>query len=236
MRSLCHGPLARYVKLRDAHAPGMPGTFSPPPRVSNPDMHHGTCVTHVPICMPGSLTSSFLWNRWRGKRSRHSRRMRNLQIYVSDKMPVVSGETLWSHTTYDCLLQVHLIIYSHSSKLLHKSVVLIIFPNPSRWIHRHIGTTMLKMISWFRKFSINYCAWIKSILEKHLSGNPIHTVYIYWDFFMYSYYIAYAASNNLLDYHMVKVVIVVQCVFYVRLIPFYVFTSIWLWLFFYSIL
>ena len=25
-----HGPLARYVKFRVAHAPGMPGTFSPP--------------------------------------------------------------------------------------------------------------------------------------------------------------------------------------------------------------
>ena len=25
-----HGPLIRYVKLRVAHAPGMPGTFSPP--------------------------------------------------------------------------------------------------------------------------------------------------------------------------------------------------------------
>ena len=45
---LSHGPLARYVKLRVAHAPGMPGTFSPPPRVSDPDMHHGTCVMHVP--------------------------------------------------------------------------------------------------------------------------------------------------------------------------------------------
>ena len=49
-------PLARYVKLRVAHAPGMPGTFSPPPRISDPDMHHGTCVTHVPWCKPGSLT------------------------------------------------------------------------------------------------------------------------------------------------------------------------------------
>ena len=39
------------------------------PRVSSPDMHHGTCVTHVPWCMPGSLTSGFLWSRWRGKRS-----------------------------------------------------------------------------------------------------------------------------------------------------------------------
>ena len=59
-------PINRYVKLRVAHAPGMPGTFSPSQQVSDPDMHHGTCVTHVPWCMPGSLNSSFLRN-WRGK-------------------------------------------------------------------------------------------------------------------------------------------------------------------------
>ena len=46
---------------------GMSGKFSPSPQVSDPDMHHGTCVTHVPWCMPGSLTSSFFWNRRRGK-------------------------------------------------------------------------------------------------------------------------------------------------------------------------
>ena len=63
----------------------MPGTFSLPPRFSDLDMHYGTCVTHVPWCMPGSLTSGSLWSRWRGKRSRHSRRMRNLQFYVSGK-------------------------------------------------------------------------------------------------------------------------------------------------------
>ena len=55
-----YGPLARYVKLWVAHAAGMPGTFSPPPRVSDPDMQHGTCVTHVSWCMPGSLPSGFL--------------------------------------------------------------------------------------------------------------------------------------------------------------------------------
>ena len=49
----------------------------PTPRVSDPDMHHDTCVTHVPWCMPGSLLSGFIWNRWRGKRFRHSRRMRD---------------------------------------------------------------------------------------------------------------------------------------------------------------
>ena len=31
----CHGPLARYVKLWVVHGPGMPGTFSPPPPVSD---------------------------------------------------------------------------------------------------------------------------------------------------------------------------------------------------------
>ena len=68
----------------------MPRAFSPPPRVSDPDMHHNTCVTHVPWCMPGSLTSGFLWSWWRGKYSRHSRRMHNPQFYVSGKRPMPS--------------------------------------------------------------------------------------------------------------------------------------------------
>ena len=45
-----HGPLARYVELRAAHATGM---------------HHGMCVTHVVWCMQGSLTTAFLWYRCR---------------------------------------------------------------------------------------------------------------------------------------------------------------------------
>ena len=49
--SFFHGPPAKYVKLRVVHAPGMPGTFSPPQQIINPDMHHGTCVTHVPWCI-----------------------------------------------------------------------------------------------------------------------------------------------------------------------------------------
>ena len=53
---ILHRTLTRYVKLRVAHAPGMPGTFSPPPLVSDTGMHHGTCVTHVPWCTSGSLT------------------------------------------------------------------------------------------------------------------------------------------------------------------------------------
>ena len=56
------------------------------PRVNDPYMHHGgTCVTHVSWCMPGSLTSGFLWSRWRRKRSRYFRRMRNTPFCVSGK-------------------------------------------------------------------------------------------------------------------------------------------------------
>ena len=47
-----YGPLARYVKLW-----GCRERFPRPPGVSDPDMHRGTCVTHVPWCMPESLTS-----------------------------------------------------------------------------------------------------------------------------------------------------------------------------------
>ena len=102
-----NGPLARYVNLQVVHVPGMPGTFSLPPRVSNLDMHHGTCVTHLSWCMLGSLTSGFLWSQWRGKRSRYSQRMRNAQLYVSGKRPMVCqrkpitwidvDQNLWRH-------------------------------------------------------------------------------------------------------------------------------------------
>ena len=54
-------PLARYVKLRIVNAPGMPGTFPRYPfqrksLVIYPGVHHGTCTTHVPWCMSGSIT------------------------------------------------------------------------------------------------------------------------------------------------------------------------------------
>ena len=62
---------------------GNAGNVLPTPRVSEHDMHHGRCVTHVPGCMPGSLT----WSRRRGKRSRYSRRMHNPQLSVSGKGP-----------------------------------------------------------------------------------------------------------------------------------------------------
>ena len=83
-----YGALDRHVKLRVVHALGMPGRFSLPLRDSDFDMHHGTCLTRVPSCMTGSLTSGFLSSRWRGKRSRHSRHMHNPRFYVSGKRPM----------------------------------------------------------------------------------------------------------------------------------------------------
>ena len=42
-----------------------------------------TGITARALCLSGSLTSGFFWSRWRGKHSRHSRRMRNPQFYVT---------------------------------------------------------------------------------------------------------------------------------------------------------
>ena len=66
------------------------GNVSSPPRVSYPSIHPGTCVTHVPWCMPGSLTNGFLSSRWWENPSRHPRHMRNPQFYVSGKGPMAS--------------------------------------------------------------------------------------------------------------------------------------------------
>ena len=44
------------MKLRGSHALEMPETFSPPPRISDPDMHHITCMTPMPWSIPGSPT------------------------------------------------------------------------------------------------------------------------------------------------------------------------------------
>ena len=75
-------------KIVGAHALGMPGTFSPSPQVSDPGMHHGTCVTHVPWCMPGSLTNAFLWNRRRGETFPAFPAHAHPQFCVSGKRPM----------------------------------------------------------------------------------------------------------------------------------------------------
>ena len=58
------------------------------PRVSDPGMHHNTCLTACAVQHAGIVNS---W--WRGKRSRHDRRIRNPQFYVSGKRPMTSIPT-----------------------------------------------------------------------------------------------------------------------------------------------
>ena len=59
LNGLAHGPLTKYVKLQVVHAPGMPGTLSPPPPVSDPDMDHATCMTFRDACQGRKLAVSF---------------------------------------------------------------------------------------------------------------------------------------------------------------------------------
>ena len=80
-----HGSLTRYAKLWVAHAPGMPGTFSPPPiskEIAILRSRHGSRhVRDARAVMHGGVAKP----RWRGKRSSHSRRMRSPQLHVSGK-------------------------------------------------------------------------------------------------------------------------------------------------------
>ena len=90
-----HWPFARYVKLRVTHAPGILEQFLPPLRVSDPDMHHDTCVSHVPWCMSGSLTSGFPLKLVVGKTFPAFRAHAQAAIYASGKRPMVMISQKW---------------------------------------------------------------------------------------------------------------------------------------------
>ena len=56
-----HGPLTKYAKLRlcmrwECRERFTRHRLQRKPLGSDPGMHHGTCITHVPWCMSGSLT------------------------------------------------------------------------------------------------------------------------------------------------------------------------------------
>ena len=84
-----HGPLARYVKLRVRMRRECRERFPRHRRWAIP-----TCITARAsrtcrdACRDRQLSVSFEIGGG-GKRSRHSRRMRNLQFYVSGKRPIV---------------------------------------------------------------------------------------------------------------------------------------------------
>ena len=85
-----HGPLTtgQIRKIAGCACTGnarKPPQTSKEPLVSNPGMHHGTCVAN---------------RRWRGKRSRHSRSMHNPQFHVSSKRPMTAELSWLAHICY----------------------------------------------------------------------------------------------------------------------------------------
>ena len=79
------GPLARYVKLRVAHASGMPWTW-----------HASRHVRDLRAVMHAEIDNQrFPLKSMAGKRSRYSRCMRHPQFYVSGKRP-------WYNETHQC--------------------------------------------------------------------------------------------------------------------------------------
>ena len=84
IKYLYYGPLEGYVKLWVTHAPEMPGRFFPPPRVSDPDMHHGTCVIanwQFPLTSVAGKKGSW-----------YTLRMRNPQFCIPGKTPIVHNK------------------------------------------------------------------------------------------------------------------------------------------------
>ena len=87
-----NGPLTRYVKSRDAHALGKLGIFFVPLTSKEPasfdlGVRDSRAVMLVGIANP----------QWWGKRSQHSRRMRNPQYLAFRKRPTGVDPIEWLH-------------------------------------------------------------------------------------------------------------------------------------------
>ena len=89
----------------------MPGTFSLPPQVSDPDMHHDTCVTHVPWWMPGSLISGFLWSRRWGETFPAFPVLAQPAIYVSSKRPVAQVHSNNARQRFSKIFSRDIVVY-----------------------------------------------------------------------------------------------------------------------------
>ena len=169
-----HGPLARYVKLRVAHAPGIPGTFSPPLWVSDPDMHHGTCVTRVPWCMPGSWTSGFLWSWWREKTS---------PAFQAHAQPAILR--IWQEAHGLCFSSLFLIWHLHISHEFSWNIYrnsmgfafLVCYIITLVFINLIYSTTLLVRVVLNKHWMI----WIKSDCAKDKTQPCAKSVHMSWD-------------------------------------------------------
>ena len=92
---------------------------------------------HVKWCMPGSLTSGCLWSQLRGKRSGHSRCMRNAQFCISGERSMAWCHQATSHYLTQCCLRSMWIVICH------------LFPH--RWMQRRVQRRWWS--SWQRRLS-----------------------------------------------------------------------------------
>ena len=79
----CHGPPVRYVKLRFAHAPGMPGTVFRHRGLAIP-----TCITARVVMHAGIVNQRFPYKSVAGKTFPAFAAHANPQFYVSGKRPM----------------------------------------------------------------------------------------------------------------------------------------------------
>ena len=121
----------------------------------------GHSVPTLPSCMPGSLTSGFLWNQWRGKRSRHSRRMRNPQFYVSGKRPmylypvIIKCNGQWGEVT-NRRTQLSSVM-THRSKTNCWIMLNIIYGMRQFWTNQEIWHLLCERRSPFRFHNVVRC-------------------------------------------------------------------------------
>ena len=124
--------------------------FSLPPLVSYPDMHHGTCLTHLPWCKPESLTSGFGLSRWRGNRSWHSRCMHNTPYYASGKRPIatlVAGVSCSILLRY-ILSQGYVLLKLHLANGVNVNVKMILWIYEISLVRFYKNGFLIQLIGW----------------------------------------------------------------------------------------
>ena len=125
-----------------------------------------TCVTHVPWCLPGSLTSGFRWNRCWRKRPRHSRwRMRNAHFYVSGKRSMVKTTRICKISSVTCQ---SVYLCKHASTIhVYSRYASITWTLPCVLLHRRI-------YEWCKHY-LNELKWILTefIMKTHWIELPI---------------------------------------------------------------
>ena len=118
--------------------------------------------------MPGSLISGFLWNWWRRKCSRHSRRMHNPQFYISGKRPIeILQATIPVGFNVFALSSIYVLLFRNtnwcwkiSSAIGDKSVILTV-------VFLSIGTDVIRVKSG---------EWLK---VENVAPPNLHTIFFF---------------------------------------------------------